>query len=480
MHRKLLVLMLSLVIGLGLVPLAPGAQAATEDWVLEGQMPFGLSEFVSAELPDGRLFVALGYDPSTGEYSDQAHLFDPYEMTWAELANAPVARIGATCAYLDGMVFVFGGRSSAYQFELNVHIYDVARDLWSVGPAMPEDGMNIQCSVIGENQILVVGLGSDYYKCYSFDTDTRDFTVRDGVPGGGRRGAAMVRDGESLLLFGGYDRWDGIYRDVLRYDIPGNDWSPVGVMPVFLAGHSAVLGGDGLVYIMGGSYFAGQQGMNDEDSSLAYDTLSGEFIALPVLVEPFRFGAVCELEDGRVLLWGGNDRDQSVTGVYSLRAWEMETSLSADSVEQGGSVWLNVTLRTNFAPAGPMQGKAVITFGEASYAVYDLYSASGSMRLLMSISEDFPTGAYVVEIVGLGLNEGQDFQVTPMPLTVTEASSADERLDELQDQLNETQGELADLKDSLDGKMEAWVGYVLLGMLVIVLVVLVLQMVRKR
>jgi hypothetical protein len=87
MHRKLLVLMLSLVIGLGLVPLAPDAEAATEDWVLEGQMPFGLSEFVSAKLPDGRLFVGLGYDPSTEEYSDRAYLFDPYEMTWDEVAT---------------------------------------------------------------------------------------------------------------------------------------------------------------------------------------------------------------------------------------------------------------------------------------------------------------------------------------------------------------------------------------------------------
>jgi len=85
-----------------------------------------------------------------------------------------------------------------------------------------------------------------------------------------------------------------------------------------------------------------------------------------------------------------------------------------------------------------------------------------------------------VEIVGLGLNEGQDFQVTPMPLTVTEASSADERLDELQDQLNETQGELADLKDSMDGKMEAWVGYALLGLLLIVVAVMVMQVMRKR
>ncbi len=213
---------------------------------------------------------------------------------------------------------------------------------------------------------------------------------------------------------------------------------------------------------------------------MAYDTLSGEFIELPVLAEPFRFGAACGLEDGRILLWGGNDREEGVIGVHSLQAWEMMASLSADSVEQGGSVWLNVTLRTNFAPAGPMQGKVVISFDEASYAVYDLYSASGSMRLLMQMSEDLPAGAYMVEIVGLGLNEGQDFLITPISLTVTEASSNDERLDELQDQLNGAQEELTDIKDSLDGKMDAWVGYLLLGMFVVVLVVLVLQMVRKR
>jgi len=471
MQRKLLVLLLSLIIGLGSVPLASGAQAATEDWVLEGQMPFGLSEFVSVELPDGRIFVALGYDPATDEFSDQAYIFDPYQMTWTEVANAPVTRAGATCAYVDGMVFVFGGRSSAYQLEWNVNIYDVARDLWSVGPTMPSDGMNIQSAVIGEHQILVVGLGSDYNLCYSFDTNTRDFTVRDDFHGA-RRGAAMVRHGAELLFFGGFDTWNDAYRDVFRYDIPRNDWSYVGQMPVFLAGHTAVLGSDGLVYIMGGSFFAERDDVNFEESSLAYDTLSGEFIELPALVEPFRYGAAYELQDGRIMMWGGNDRDERVTGVYSLRAWEMEVSLSADSVPQGGSVWLNITLQTNFAPSDHLQGRAVISFGGASYAVYDLYSASGSTHLSM-LAPDLPPAEYVVEIVGLGLNEGQDFQITPISLTVTEASSTDERLDELQDQLNEVQEELK-------GKLDGMIGYVILILVLISLVIGVIVLVRKK
>jgi len=479
MHRKLLVLLLSLVIGLGLVPLAPGAQAA-EDWVTEGQMPAALSEFVSAELPDGRIFVGLGYDHSAAEYSDRAYLFDPYDLVWTEVANAPVTLAGATCSYLDGIVFVFGGRVSDYQYEWKVHMYDVAQDLWSVGPSMPADGMNLQSAVIGEHQILVVGLGSDYNQCYSFDTDSRDFTVRDVIPGGGRRGAAMVNHGEELLLFGGFDNWDVSYREVLRYDIPGNDWSYVTQMPVFLTGHTAVMGSDGLVYIMGGSFLAGRNAFNSAESSYAYDTVGGTFIELPALSATFRYGGGSELEDGRIMLWGGNDQGQGVRSVRSLQAWEMDVVLSSGSAVQGGSVWLNITLQTNFVPAGPMQGKAVITAGEVSYAVYDLYSSSGSMCLPMSVSEDLPAGAYLVEIVGLGLNEGQDFQVMPMHLTVSETSSADERLDELQDQLNETQGELAELKDSMDGKMEAWVGYALLGLLLIVVAVMVMQVMRKR
>ena len=473
MSPKLLVLAMLLLIGFGTLTAVPGTRAAEVDWVEEGQMPVALSEFVTAELPDGRLFVGLGYDHSVPEYSDRAYLFDPYGMEWEEVASAPVARAGATCAYLDGTVFVFGGRSSDYLYELRVHMYDVTADEWSVGPSMPADGMNIQCAVIGDHQILVVGLGSEYNKCYSFDTDSRDFTVRDVIPGGGRRGAAMVSNGDELLLFGGFDNWDVAFRDVLRYDIKGNDWSYVTQMPVFLTGHTALMGSDGLVYIAGGSFLAGRDAFNSAGSSFAYDTVGGTFIELPELSEPFRYGGGSELKDGRMLFWGGNDQGQGVQSVRSLQAWEMDVSLSSDSVPQGGSVWLNITLHTSFAPSDHLRGRAVLSAEGVSCVVHQLYSAGGSMHLLMTVPEYLPASDYLVEVVGLGLDEGQEFQVEPMPLTVLEEASAEERLEQAQQEIEE-------LKDALAGKMDAWVGYAILGIYLVTLLVVVLMMVRKR
>ncbi len=54
--------------GVSLLAILPGAQAETVDWVLEGQIPGERTSFVSAELPDGRIFVALGYNSSASEH----------------------------------------------------------------------------------------------------------------------------------------------------------------------------------------------------------------------------------------------------------------------------------------------------------------------------------------------------------------------------------------------------------------------------
>ena len=105
--------------------------------------------------------------------------------------------------------------------------------------------------------------------------------------------------------------------------------------------------------------------------------------------------------------------------------------------------------------------------------VHQLYSAGGSMHLLMTVPEYLPASDYLVEVVGLGLDEGQEFQVEPMPLTVLEEASAEERLEQAQQEIEE-------LKDALAGKMDAWVGYAILGIYLVTLLVVVLMMVRKR
>jgi hypothetical protein len=68
----------------------------------------------------------------------------------------------------------------------------------------------------------------------------------------------------------------------------------------------------------------------------------------------------------------------------------------------------------------------------------------------------------------------------PLALTVNDLPSPADRIGELQDQLNETQGELAELKDSLDGKLDAWVGYALVILAVAILAVSVLAVMRRK
>ena len=115
----------------------------------------------------------------------------------------------------------------------------------------------------------------------------------------------------------------------MAYVIADDYWYDAANMPVARMGSTGVLGSDGLVYLMGGSEDRTWYGTNTAEC-LAFDTYSGSFIDLPDLPEAVRYGAAFELEDGRILFFGGHEGSVGMDSVLTLKAWTMEVSLSSD------------------------------------------------------------------------------------------------------------------------------------------------------
>ena len=482
MRIAIIILALVLLLCLSAVPMVPSAEATSPVWETEGQMPGERSGFVSAELYDGRMLIALGYNSSAAEHINDTWIFDPGEVTWTAVADSPVMTEASTAACINDVVYIFGGRLSNYSYMETVLVYNVYENEWSVGPVAPFEGMFLKAAAIDDHRIIIVGTDPDRRGCYIYDTLAMSFSEAEDLPEG-RLSGTLVKDDERLLYFGGWDSTNTVQEEVFGYNIGSDYWWTVSVMPEARFGMTGVMGTDGLVYLLGGAAIVNWYS-DSLEKCLAFDTYYGNFIELPDLPEAVRYAAAVESEDGRIICFGGHEGNLGMLNVYSVQAWEVEASLSSDTVEQGGSVWLSVSVHTSFAPMEELYGYAFLTAMGVTYAVYDIYSLGNMAYLEIPISEGITPLGYVVEIYDLGFNYEQDFVFEPMALTVTAAPSTDDRLDDLQGQLDSLQDELNstrdELKEAVDAKMDAMIGYVILIMVIATLVVAVLLLVRKR
>ena len=112
-------------------------------------------------LPDVRGFMASGYDPSNGKiylaggYNtasiDSAQTttweFDPVAGTYTQKADMPHGLGGAGSGFIDGKLYVAGGRDAANTILDTLYIYDPATDTWSQGASMPQPE-NVPGSVV--------------------------------------------------------------------------------------------------------------------------------------------------------------------------------------------------------------------------------------------------------------------------------------------------------------------------------------------
>ncbi len=483
--RSVFILALALLLCLSAVPLMPATEAASATWVVEGQMPEERSFAVWVELPDGKIFMAMGFNTTS---MNDSWLFDPYGMEFTRLADADDRVVSSTGTYLAGKVYCFGGLASG--FVSDVIIYDPSTDEWSTGPALPQTGAHMKSVAINERTILLVGNdGPGMERCYEYDIIDEEFRAVPDLPDG-RAGGALVLMGTTVYYFGGWGAGSVMSDDIFSYDTVYKYWYQVGDLPSPRAGMAGVAGSDGLIYLLGGGLEAHWDGVNTADA-IAWNPESRSFVDLPDLPKEVRYAAAFELSDGRIMYLGGNDPVEANLDVHSLQAWWAEVSLSSDTVGQGGSVWLSISVHVNFARIDGLYATAYLTAMGVTYATYDVSSMGSMAYVEIPVSEGLAPLGYVLVVEDLGYSWMQDFGFWEFPLNVTEAPSQDDRIDDLeqqnqdlQDRIDALQADLdaanADLREAVDAKLDAMIGYVILILVIVTLVVAVLVLLRKK
>lgn len=254
---------------------------------------------------------------------------------WTSQAPLPEARSRLALAFVtNSQIYAIGGENHNGVPVNTVNIYDLARNEWSDGPALPFPLANLAATVTGD-QIFVAGgttsaqsesrddtASSISSTLLQYQVEDTDWTVAGELPAP-LAGASLVATSDALYLLGG---WDGeqMHSEVWQIDLPieetvtAEEWRVLSQMETAHAFGGAVFVGD-YIYVVGG-----YNGQRELDGAQRYNLVEETWEALPPLATPR--GGVQLLNDGLAIFavgggWGQSvgtlERFDPVTGLWS-------------------------------------------------------------------------------------------------------------------------------------------------------------------
>jgi len=261
-------------------PLTPSPrQVLQPGWSSTGSMSVGRSGQTATLLANGTVLVAGGNNGDCCFSSTSfatSEIYDPATGGWRRTGSMSVARSWHTATLLpSGKVLVAGG---TFDDRASAEIYDPETGTWSPAANMTEPRSFHTATLLPVGKVLVAG-------------------------GTGPRGDA-----------------NGFLATAELYDPATNTWTSTGNMTTIFGGfHRAALLFDGRVLLAGGYGIPGAQASAD-----LYDPNTGTWSAARSMIEARWNFAATRLEDGRVLVAGG-EGDQSGVALASAELFDPAT-----------------------------------------------------------------------------------------------------------------------------------------------------------
>jgi hypothetical protein len=244
-------------------------------WTSTGSMREGRYLATATVLPDGRVLVTGGDTAPSGPSLRSTELYDPTGRVWVDGPSMGARRAASTATRLaDGRVLVAGG-FDAYDATTTVEIFDPATRTWTGTGPMGEPRGDHTATLLPDGTVLVAG---------------------------GRHKRSST--GFALASAEVYDPATG-------------NWHSVADMERGRVFHTATLLPDGRVLIAG----AGLKAMRFDLGVTAelYDPLTGLWTATSAMLAGRGHHAATPLQDGRVLVFGGNE---PYKGPLHVDGWE--------------------------------------------------------------------------------------------------------------------------------------------------------------
>lgn len=188
------------------------------------------------------------------------------ELAWSELPPAPLARLEMAAAAHDGRIWLAGGLSPLGEAVSEVEIFEPATGEWSSGPALPT-GVHHAALVSDGDRLLLIG----GYIGASFNQPTEIVLVladraeswEAGPPLPEARAAgAAAWDGRRVIYAGGVGI-GGVSSDV--FALQDGSWERLGAMPRTREHLAAASDGDGRTWLLGGRIGSLDTNLGDVD-----------------------------------------------------------------------------------------------------------------------------------------------------------------------------------------------------------------------
>ena len=295
----------------------------TESWSPAGSMEVQRSTHTSNLLPDGRVMVTGGNLEDT-----VAEIYDPVTGSWEMSGSMELARQGQEATTLpDGRVLVTGGGPDIDSVE----IYDPSIGTWSPAGEMELGRVEHTATLLRDGRVVVaggVGAQIPVQQVDIFDSNTGRWVSgpfagawstapRLSIPRA-LHTATLLPNGE-VLVTGGRALTEAtptFSNSAETYDPSTSSWSPAGGMSETRAGHSAVLMADGRVLVTGGLAVvaAGEERVTVyRDTAEIYDPETRTWSSIASMTEPRWAHTTTQLDDGRVLVAGGDSGQRVAT-----------------------------------------------------------------------------------------------------------------------------------------------------------------------
>ncbi len=234
-------------------------------WFSRASLPNLLTECGSVVL-GGKIYIIGGLEPG-GVSTDKVHIYDPAKDTWSIADPLPLAMHHMACAVSNGKIYVLGGyTSNPFQPVTNSYKYDPQQNKWvSVAPVPSIRGASAAAEMNGK--IYVIG-GAGYNLLQSnninevYDPVMNSWETKAPMPTERDHHTAITVD--SLIYSVGGRNFSfniGSTRVVEAYSPFTDTWYPVDSLIFSRSGFSLCTYG-GKIYAIGGEWFMpGQSGL---------------------------------------------------------------------------------------------------------------------------------------------------------------------------------------------------------------------------
>ncbi len=267
------------------------------------------SEFTTTVMPDGRVIITGGTDPTLlGGWGNvrAVEIYDPAAATWTRVNDLSMVRSGHRATLLnDGRLFVQGGLSEIGQLLKTGEVYDPATGQWTPLPSSQFPHWIHTQELLPDGRVLVAG-GPNFGELTGseiFDPTTSTWTpTASMITPRFRHATVRLADGRILVIGGDRENNSGPEPSAEIFDPSTQTWSAAGSLAFPRVYPVATLLTDGRVLVIGGLTSGG----NYTRESEIYDPVSNTWSSGGTTLQRRHVATATLLRDGSVLVVGGD------------------------------------------------------------------------------------------------------------------------------------------------------------------------------